>query len=73
MDMMGVMYGSFIPMTRREDDNASVPLIEDRKIPDREFKKTADAAMKRLLHMRKYRMRYQSMLVCQRRGIECST
>lgn len=66
MDMMGVMYGSFIPMTRREDDNASVPLIEDRKIPDREFNKKADAAMKRLLHMRKYRMRYKSMLVYQR-------
>ena len=67
MDMMSVMYGSCILLTCREDDNASVPLSEDRKIPDREFNKKADAAMKRLLHMRKYRVRYKSMLVRQRK------
>lgn len=56
-----------------EDDTADIPLIADRKIADPDFNKKADSAMKRLMSMRKYRLRYKSMLVRDWRGIERST
>ena len=58
---------------RSENDTADIPLIADRKIADPEFNKKADSAMKRLMSMRKYRLRYKSMLVRAGEGIECST
>lgn len=56
-----------------EDDTVDIPLVADRKIADQDFNKKADSAMKRLMSMRKYRLRYKSMLVEDWEGVECST
>ncbi|OAO18141.1 beta-phosphoglucomutase [Blastocystis sp. ATCC 50177/Nand II] len=60
MDMMGVI----------EDDTADIPLIADRKIADPAFNKKADSAMRRLMNMRKYRLRYKSMLYMKYKVVE---
>ena len=50
-------------MNCSDRDSTEIPTIEDVKTMDSEYDKRFEDAMKRLVHMKKYKQKYKELLV----------